>query len=149
MVTLHIAIHNSAAYHTTLLIDQRGPFVPTSFTREGEERISDCNGRQGVHVNSAKKTVRIAGALYLLSSAAAGVPLLYIRQQLDRAWERGRGRPITSRPRACIVSELIGATLFIFMVRALCRLLNAVNQTMRPSWWPWSCSPFPSPSSMC
>jgi hypothetical protein len=31
--------------------------------------------------------------------------------------------------RACIVTELIGATLFIFMVRALYRLLNAVNQT--------------------
>lgn len=34
------------------------------------------------HLNSAQKTARIAGAPYLLSAAAAGVPLIYIPSAL-------------------------------------------------------------------
>jgi Domain of unknown function (DUF4386) len=82
-------------------------------------------------VNSAKKTARIGGALYLLSAAAAGVPLLYIPNTLivprDAAVTANNILASETSFRACIVRELIGATVFIFMVRALYRLLNGVN----------------------
>jgi hypothetical protein len=83
-------------------------------------------------VNSAKATARIAGALYLLSSAAAGVPLLYIPTLIVPGNAAATANNILASEisfRACIVSELIGATVFIFMVRTLYRLLNGVNKT--------------------
>jgi len=84
-------------------------------------------------VNSAQKTARIAGALYLLSAAAAGVPLIYIPSVLivDGNAAATAHNILASETifRACIVSELTGAIVFIFLVRALYRLLSGVNKT--------------------
>lgn len=84
-------------------------------------------------MNSTQKTARIAGALYLLSAAAAGAPLIYVPSALIVAGSAAAtARNILAAERvfrACIVSELIGAILFLFMVRALYRLLNGVNKT--------------------
>ena len=84
-------------------------------------------------MNSAQKTARIAGALYLLSAAAAGVPLIYIPTALivDGNAAATAHNILASETifRACIVSELIGAIVFIFLVRALYRLLSGVNKT--------------------
>ncbi len=83
-------------------------------------------------MNSAQKTARMAGALYLLSAVAAGVPLIYIPSALivngDAA---GTAHKILASEmvfRCCIVSELIGAIVFIFLVRALYRLLSGVSK---------------------
>ena len=85
------------------------------------------------HLNSAQKTARIAGAPYLLSAAAAGVPLIYIPSALivDGTATATAHNILASETifRACIVSELIGAIVFIFLVRALYRLLSGVNKT--------------------
>jgi hypothetical protein len=44
-------------------------------------------------VNSAQKTARTAGALYLLSSIAAGIPLIYVPTLIVTGnWERRRDR---------------------------------------------------------
>ena len=84
-------------------------------------------------MNSAQKTARIAGALYLLSAAAAGVPLIYIPSVLivDGNAAATAHNILASETifRACIVSELTGAIVFIFLVRALYRLLSGVNKT--------------------
>jgi hypothetical protein len=84
-------------------------------------------------VNSAQTTARIAGALYLLSAAAAGVPLIYIPSALivDGNATATAHNILASEMifRGCIVSELIGAVVFIFMVMALYRLLSGVNRT--------------------
>lgn len=84
-------------------------------------------------MNSTQKTARIAGALYLLSSVTAGFPLIYVPSTLIV-----RGNATTTANnilasemlfRLGIISELIGAIVFIFMVRALYRLLSGVNKT--------------------
>lgn len=84
-------------------------------------------------MNSAQKTARIAGTLYLLSAAAAGVPLIYIPSALivDGNATATAHNILASEMifRGCIVSELIGAVVFIFMVRALYRLMSGVNKT--------------------
>jgi Domain of unknown function (DUF4386) len=84
-------------------------------------------------VNSNQKTARIAGALYLLSAAAAGVPLIYVPDKLivpDNAATTANNILASERIfRTCIVSELIGATLLIFAVRALYHLLNSVDKS--------------------
>ena len=84
-------------------------------------------------MSSAQKTARIAGALYLLSAAAAGVPLIYIPSALivDGNAAATAHNILASEMifRGCIVSELFGAIVFIFMVRALYRLLRGVNKT--------------------
>jgi Domain of unknown function (DUF4386) len=84
-------------------------------------------------VNSIQKNARIAGALYLLSAAAAGVPLIYVPTKLivpDSAAATAKNILASERIfRTCIVSELIGAILFIFVVRALYQLLNSVDKS--------------------
>ena len=79
------------------------------------------------------RTARIAGALYLLSAAAAGVPLIYFSSTLvvpdDAAKTAGNILASEASFRACMVSELIGAITFIFVVRALYRLLGEVSKT--------------------
>ncbi|HEY0702681.1 MAG TPA: DUF4386 domain-containing protein [Candidatus Acidoferrales bacterium] len=81
---------------------------------------------------SAKKTARIAGALYLLCSVTAGFPLIYVPNHF-----MVEGNPAATAAkilasemlfRVCIVSELIGAIVFAFMVRALYRLLHDIDQ---------------------
>jgi hypothetical protein len=67
------------------------------------------------------KTARIAGALYLLSAAAAGLPLIYVSSKLlvpdDAAKTAANILASEAAFRACMVGELIGAITFIFMVR--------------------------------
>jgi Domain of unknown function (DUF4386) len=85
------------------------------------------------NTNSIKKAARIAGALYLLSSVAAGVPLLYVPSRLivdgDAAATANNVLASENIFRGAIVSELIGAILLIFLVRVLYRLLNGVDKT--------------------
>ncbi len=80
-----------------------------------------------------RRTARIAGALYLLSAVAAGVPLIYVSSRLivpgDAAKTAGNILASETSFRACMVSELAGAIIFIFLVRALYRLLGEVSKT--------------------
>lgn len=82
---------------------------------------------------STQKTARIAGALYLLSAIAAGFPLVYVPNKLivDGNAAATAHNILASEMlfRACIVSELLGAIIFIFMVRALYHLLYGVDKT--------------------
>jgi Domain of unknown function (DUF4386) len=84
-------------------------------------------------MNPTRKTARIAGALYLLSAATAGVPLLYVPSALivsDNAAATANNILASEIVfRACIVSELVGAILFVFLVRTLYRLLTGVDKT--------------------
>ncbi len=84
-------------------------------------------------MNSTRKTARVAGALYLLSGATAGVPLLYVPSALivsdNAAATANNIRASEMVFRACIVSELVGAILFVFLVRTLYRLLAGVGKT--------------------
>ena len=84
-------------------------------------------------MKSAKKTARIAGALYLLSAVAAGAPLMYIPSTLivseNAAATANNILASEMLFRAGIVSELVGAIVFIFLVGALYRLLNGVDKT--------------------
>ena len=78
------------------------------------------------------RTGRIAGALYLLSAVAAGMPLIYVSRKLlvpdDAAKTAANILASEASFRACIVSELIGAITFIFVVGALYLLLREVNK---------------------
>lgn len=82
-------------------------------------------------VSPTRKTARRAGALYLLSAAAAGVPLLYVPSALIVSGNASAtAHNILASEivfRACMVSELTGAILFVFLVRTLYRLLNGVD----------------------
>jgi len=84
-------------------------------------------------MNSPRTTARIAGALYLLSAVAAGVPLLYVPGALivpgDAAATASKILASEMPFRVCIVSELVGAIIFIFLVMTLYRLLHEVNKT--------------------
>jgi hypothetical protein len=81
----------------------------------------------------AKNTARIAGALYLLSAVAAGAPLMYIPSTLivseNAAATANNILAAEMLFRAGIVSELVGAIVFVFLVGALYRLLNGVDKT--------------------
>jgi Domain of unknown function (DUF4386) len=83
-------------------------------------------------VNSTQKTARVAGTLCLVSAAAAGVPLIYIPRALivEGNATMTAHNILASEMifRGCIVSELIGAVVFIFMVRALFRLTERSEQ---------------------
>jgi hypothetical protein len=84
-------------------------------------------------MNPTRKTARIAGTLYLLSAATAGVPLLFVPSALivsDNAAATANNILASEIVfRACIVSELVGAILFVFLVRTLYRLLTGVDKT--------------------
>jgi hypothetical protein len=84
-------------------------------------------------MSSPQKTARLAGALYLLSAIAAGVPILYVNGNLiEYGNAAATARNILSSEfpfRLSICSELAGAIIFLLMVGALYRLLNGVNQT--------------------
>ena len=83
-------------------------------------------------MNPAQKTARIAGALYLLSAAAEGIPLIYVPAVLIvNGNAAATVRSILASEatfRCCIVSELVGAIVFLFLVRALYRLMSGVNK---------------------
>ena len=80
-----------------------------------------------------RKTARIAGALYLLSAVTAGAPLIYLSSTLivpdDAVKTAGNILASETSFRASMVSELIGAITFIFVVRALYRFLGEVSKT--------------------
>jgi hypothetical protein len=71
-------------------------------------------------------TARLAGALYLLSAAAVGVPLIYVPGSLivsgNAAATANNILASENLFRACMLSELIGAIIFLFMVTILHRL---------------------------
>lgn len=83
-------------------------------------------------MGSAPKTARIAGILYLLSAAAAGVPLIYVPGKLiiadDATATASKVLTFEIPFRICLVSELTGASLFLFLVRILYQLLNEIDR---------------------
>ena len=84
-------------------------------------------------MDSAQKTARVAGALYLLSAVTAGAPLIYVSSTLivPGNAEATANKILASEMlfRASMVSELIGAIVFIFLARTLYQLLDTVNHT--------------------
>jgi hypothetical protein len=84
-------------------------------------------------VSSAKKTARFAGLLYLLASIPGVFSLLYVPSHFivsgDAAATANKIAASEFVFRIGIVSELAGFIGFIFVVRALYRLLCGVNKT--------------------
>jgi len=74
----------------------------------------------------------MAGAFYLLSAIAAGVPILFVSANLivdgDAAATATRILAGEAVFRVCMVSELAGALLLMLVVRGLHQLLHKVNQ---------------------
>jgi hypothetical protein len=83
-------------------------------------------------MNSTKKAARVAGSLYLLASIPGIFCLLYIPSAfIVRGDATATANKILNSEfvfRIGILSELISYTGFIFVVRALYRLLNGVNK---------------------
>jgi hypothetical protein len=83
-------------------------------------------------MSPSRITARRAGALYLLSAIAAGVPLLYVPGAFvvdgNRAATAHNVLGSEKIVRMCMAGELLGAILFLFAVRALYRLFYRVNQ---------------------
>jgi hypothetical protein len=84
-------------------------------------------------MNSTKRAARIAGLWYLLTSLLGFWDLMYIPSHFivhgDAAATAARILASEFVFRLGIVSELAGFTGFIFVVRALYRLLSGVNKT--------------------
>jgi hypothetical protein len=78
-------------------------------------------------------TARVAGALYLLSSLPAVFSLQYVPSKLIvHGNVTATANNILASEmlfRVGIVCELITSVVFVFVVRALYRLLNGVNKT--------------------
>jgi hypothetical protein len=83
-------------------------------------------------MKSTKQTARVAGSLYLLASIPGGFSLLYIPSHFivsgDAAATANKIVASEFVFRMGIVSELTGFIGFIFVVRALYRLLGGVNK---------------------
>lgn len=83
-------------------------------------------------MNSTKKAARVAGLLYFLVSIPGVFSLLYIPSHFIVSGDAAAtaNKILTSEFvfRLGIVSELTGFTGFIFVVRALYRLLSGVNR---------------------
>jgi len=83
-------------------------------------------------MNSTKKAARVAGLLYLLASIPGAFSLLYIPSHFivhgDAAATANKILGSEFVFRLGILSEVIGFTGFIFVVRALYRLLVGVNK---------------------
>lgn len=83
-------------------------------------------------MNSTKKAARLAGLLYLLTSIPGVISLLYIPAHFivwgDPAATAGKIAASESIFRFGIVCELTGFIGFIFVVRALYRLLAGVHK---------------------
>ncbi len=84
-------------------------------------------------MNSAKRAARIAGLLYVLASIPGVFCLIYIPSHFIVSGDAtATAAKITTSPslfRLGILSELVGFTGFIFVVRALYRLLVGVNKS--------------------
>jgi hypothetical protein len=87
-------------------------------------------GERGMHPTN--KTARVAGALYVLLGVTAPFSLIYIpRTFIVRGDATATANHILASEtlfRMGIVSELISATITIFLVMVLYRLLNGVNK---------------------
>jgi len=85
-------------------------------------------------VQPTNKTARVAGALYLLASIPAGFGTLYVpRALIVRGNAAATAQNILASEmlfRLGIVSELLAAVGFIFVIRALYRLLNGVDKRL-------------------
>jgi hypothetical protein len=84
-------------------------------------------------MNSTKKNARVAGLTYLSLALTAPFCLIYVpRTLIVRGNATATANNITAHEslfRLGIVSELLAATTFIFVVLALYRLLKEVNQS--------------------
>jgi Domain of unknown function (DUF4386) len=84
-------------------------------------------------MNSTKNTARLAGALYLVNAVTGFFSIVYVPSRLVVAGNAAAtARNILASEtlfRAGIVSELICAAEFIFVLWALYRLLGGVNKT--------------------
>lgn len=80
-----------------------------------------------------RRTARLAAVLYLLSGVPAVFSLQYVPGRLivkgDAAATAGRVLASEMVFRLGMVCELINVVIFIFVIRALCRLLAPVNKT--------------------
>jgi hypothetical protein len=83
-------------------------------------------------MDSIKKRARVAGILYLLASIPAPFCLVYVPRTLfvpgDAAATADHVRASETLLRLGIASELIVATIFIFVVLALYHLFKGVNE---------------------
>lgn len=83
-------------------------------------------------MDSTKRTARLAGLLYLVSSLPAPFALIYVPGRLfvkgDAAATAERLRTSESLLRAGIAADLISSVLFIFMVLVLYRLFKPVSE---------------------
>jgi hypothetical protein len=83
-------------------------------------------------MNSTKKTARVAGALYVLNGVTGFFSIMYVPSRLivsgDAAATASKILASEMLFRFGIVSELFCAAEFIFVVRALYRLLNGVDK---------------------
>jgi hypothetical protein len=84
-------------------------------------------------VNSTKQTARVAGVLYLVNGLTGFFGIIYVPSRLMVSGEAGAiAQNILASERLIrpgIVSELICAVEFIFLLWALHRLLAGVNKT--------------------
>jgi len=84
-------------------------------------------------MNSTKKTARLAGLLYLVNAATGFFGIVYVPSKLIVAGSAGAtaGNILASERlfRLGIVSELICAAEFIYLVWVFYRLLSGVNKT--------------------
>jgi hypothetical protein len=83
-------------------------------------------------MNSTKHTARVAGILYLLAGITAPFSLIHVPRTLvvpgDATATANHIRASETLLRLGIASELIVATMFIFLVLALYRLFKGVNE---------------------
>src|SRR5438105_6759361 len=83
-------------------------------------------------MDSIKKTARLAGLLYLLSSLPAPFGLIYVPNKLivpgDAAATAGRIRSFENLLRWGIAAELLSTVVFVFMVLVLYRLFKPVSE---------------------
>ena len=83
-------------------------------------------------MDSTRKTARLAGLLYLVSSLPAPFALIYVPGRLfvkgDAAATAERLRTSEGLLRAGIAADLISSVLFVFMVLVLYRLFKPVSE---------------------
>jgi hypothetical protein len=85
-------------------------------------------------MNSSKNTARLAGLLWLLSTATGGFGLIYIRSNVlvpgDAAATAGNIMAAESLYRPAVVSSLFSQIFLFFLGLTLFRLLKEVNQRL-------------------
>jgi hypothetical protein len=96
-------------------------------------RSSESHEQKGEGLNSTKKTARIAGLLYLVNGVTGFFSIVYIPGKLivsENAARTANNILASERLyRLGVVSELICAAEFVFLLWVLYQLLGAVNRT--------------------